>query len=319
MTNERINILIASDINYAPYYGVMMTSLFLNNKESKFDIHLLTDSTWKEIETKRFESLVAKYNSTFHVYVVDEKQLEKFPLRGHLTLPTYYNLCASSLLPESIHRIIYMDGDMIVNGDILPLWELDLKEYVCAQVLGGSYCDKSIYDRLGYDEKYGYYNNGVVLYDFDKLRKMDFSNKAMQYITDNPEKVTWLDQDTMNALLYDKTLRLPFRYNFQTVALTKRYWKYYDEKFRLYVLEESKSPVVVHYAGNVKPWTLQYWGLPYGNMWNKYYRNSVWKEAIQYKKMSMKYFKYLLKRIFRSSIFRQRCKQEYIDQAWVLR
>jgi len=43
---EKINILIASDVNYAPYYGVMLTSIFENNKSLSFVIYLLTDETW---------------------------------------------------------------------------------------------------------------------------------------------------------------------------------------------------------------------------------------------------------------------------------
>ena len=69
--DERINILIGSDINYAPYYGVMLTSLFMNNKESKFDVYLLTDETWTDAETKKFSNLANSFNSTFKVIVVD--------------------------------------------------------------------------------------------------------------------------------------------------------------------------------------------------------------------------------------------------------
>lgn len=315
---EHIQILIASDINYAPYYGVMLTSLFMNNSDSSFSIHLLTDSTWTNRETKRFENLATKYNSTFHVYVVDEKQLDTFPLRGHLTLPTYYNLCASSLLPESIHRIIYMDGDMIVNGDIYSLWELDLKENVCAQVLGAAYYDEEQYRRLGYAKKYGVYNNGIVVYDLDKMRAMDFSNKAIQFIMENPEKVTWMDQDTMNVFLHDKTLRLPYRYNFQTLALTKERWQYYDEDFRKQVLEEAKHPIVVHYTGNVKPWTYRYIGFPFGILWDKYCNLSGWKDAKRQDSL-IKRVKYLVKKLIKPSLIRMKCLDVYIEQAWDLR
>lgn len=318
MGTDRINILIGSDINYAPYYGVMLTSLFMNNSESCFDIHLLTDKTWTAKATAKFQKIAHRYQSDFHVYIVDEKQMEQFPLGGHLTLPTYYNLCASSLLPESIHRIIYMDGDMIVNGDIRPLWELDLKEMVCAQVIGAAYYDEEQYVHLGYDKHYGVYNNGVVVYDFDKMRAMDFSRKAIQFISDNPEKVKWMDQDTMNALLYDKTLRLPYRYNFQTLALTQERWQYYDNAFRMHVLEESNHPIVIHYSGHVKPWSFCYYGFPFGSLWNRYCALSEWKNSKQ-RKPILKYIKYLIKHILMRSSFRRRCETVYIKEAWNLR
>ena len=129
MNNETIHILIASDINYAPYYGVMLTSLFLNNKDCCFVIHLLTDNSWTDSKTKEFKSLSSKFYSQFNVYRINEQMMEKYPLRGHLRLSTYYNLCAPVFLPASIHKILYLDGDMIVNGDIRSLWNIDIDGY----------------------------------------------------------------------------------------------------------------------------------------------------------------------------------------------
>ena len=292
-----------------------MWETLVNNQESRFDIHMLTGSTWTEKVSVKFEKLVAKYNSEFHVHVVDEQQMANFPLCGHLTLPTYYNLCASDLLPDSIHRIIYMDGDMIVNGDIRPLWELDLQGKACAQVLGAAYYEDSQYYRLGFDKRYGVSNNGVVLYDLDKIREMNFSQKAIQFILDNPDKVTWMDQDAMNALLYDKTLRLPFYYNFQTLALTKERWQYYDEDFRKQVLESAKNPIVIHYTGRDKPWQFRYYGYPFGLLWDRYCGQSYWKNAKQ-RRPFVKYMKYLVKRLFWRSSFKRKCDAIYVSEAW---
>ena len=54
MNNDRINILIACDKNYAPYYGVMLTSLFYNNKDSVFHIHWITDKFVPQEEKDKF-------------------------------------------------------------------------------------------------------------------------------------------------------------------------------------------------------------------------------------------------------------------------
>ena len=76
MKNDILNILCATDDNYAPYYGVMLTSLFMNNKDSQFDVYLLTDTTWTEKETKRFKKLCGQYNSRFIVKIVDEEFIQ---------------------------------------------------------------------------------------------------------------------------------------------------------------------------------------------------------------------------------------------------
>ena len=132
--DERINILIGSDINYAPYYGVMLTSLFMNNKESKFDVYLLTDETWTDAETKKFSNLANSFNSTFKVIVVDFDIVKDFPKTFHISLPTYYRLQACNLLPNIIHKILYLDGDMIVSGDIRSLWDINMDGLAVAGV-----------------------------------------------------------------------------------------------------------------------------------------------------------------------------------------
>lgn len=311
MRNSTINILIASDINYAPYYGVMLSSLFETNQESSFDVYLITDETWTEKETKKFSTLCEKHHSRFIVNVTNVERMNTFPKSTHINRATYFNLNAANILPTSVHKIIYMDGDMVVNGDIRPIWNFDIEGYACAMVEDCSTYDQSIYDRLGYDKMYGFYNNGVTVYNMDFLRKMNFSEKALRFIAENPEKALWMDQDAINFLLAEKTIGLPMMYNFQTLFLLDYHWKNYNDDFRSKVLEASMHPVVVHYAGRIKPWNWRYFGLPYKQEWNHYYDISSWKNARVYKPLD-KYIKHLIKRLLKRRYYLAMCQGEYI-------
>lgn len=315
---ERINILIACDKNYAPYYGVMLTSLFYNNRDSVFHIHWITDKFVPQEEKDKFQKLVNEHKSHLSIYEIDNDLLTDFPQTAHINYAAYYNLKASDILPDDVHRIIYLDGDMIINGDICPLWEMDLKCNACAQVIGAFYYDEEQYQRLGFNKKFGIYNNGVVVYDFDKLRELDFAKNAIKFIVENPDKVTWMDQDTINALLYDKTLRMPYTYNFQLMALTRDRWQNFDEDFRKQVLMSSKNPIVVHYNGLSKPWSYRYYGFPFGTLWDKYCAMSYWQSSKQ-KRPFVKYIKYVIKRTLMPTLYKKRCEEYYIEQAWDLR
>lgn len=314
---EPIHILMACDKNYAPFYGVMLTSLFINNQESVFHIHWITDKYVPQEEKNKFAELVCEYKSQLSIYEIDNSTLTDLPQTAHINYAAYYNLKASEILPNDVHRIIYLDGDMIVNGDIRSLWEMDLKDNANAQVLGGSYLDESLYERLNYSSKYGYYNNGVVLYDFDKLREMQFSQRAIQYVIDN-QNVKWMDQDTINALLYDKTLRLPLRYNFQTLFFTREFWNEYDADFKKQILSESEKPIIIHYNGMAKPWDYHYYGYPWGNIWEQYCRLSKWSNARK-REPKLKYLKYIIKRIIWPSFFKHKHDAIYINESWELR
>ena len=310
---ERINILIGSDINYAPYYGVMLTSLFMNNKESRFDVYLLTDDTWIEEETKRFSQLCSMYDSNFYVFVVNVDLVKEFPRAGHITLPTYYRLQACNILPSTIHKILYLDGDMIVTGDIRPLWNTNLDGYAYAGVLGASYMNSDNYVRLGYDCQYGYYNAGVMLYNFDFWREQNVSSKLIELISSDPEMFIWMDQDAINKLLHRNAYQLLPRYNLQTMFFARNLWEDYHENMKHLLISEAEHDIIIHYNGHLKPWQDSYYGFPYRQLWMKYNKNSLWERVLSHK-LSLKHIKHVVKQIFRKSIFIDRFNRNYVNE-----
>ena len=58
---QHINILRSTDNNYAPYCGVMLTSLLENNKQYNIDIYILA-SDISSINRRRFEILEDCYD-----------------------------------------------------------------------------------------------------------------------------------------------------------------------------------------------------------------------------------------------------------------
>jgi len=316
--DERINILIGSDINYAPYYGVMLTSLFMNNKESEFDVYLLTDSSWTDKETKKFEKLCGQYRSRFIVKVVDEDVIRKFPLNPahHATRPTYYRLMASKLLPDTVDKIIYLDGDMIVNGSLSDLWKEQIEGYAIAGVTDSLAFDEETYTRLGFDPKYSYFNAGLELISLKYWREHNISELTVNYVAENIDRLLFLDQDVANTLLADRKKILPTKYNFQTMYLTHYFSKNFTNEFFQDVLCTAQNPVIIHYCGGVKPWQYRYWGLPYLKEWNDAYKASLWKGIIV-RKPWMKYVKFCIKRLVKKN-FKQTQLNEYIPEAYNL-
>lgn len=315
--DERINILIGSDVNYAPYYGVMLTSLFMNNSESQFDVYLLTDSSWTVEETMKFEQLTGRYNSRFFVFVVDASEMESFPKTTHISKPTYYRLKAPSFLPEYVHKVLYLDGDIIVNGSLIPLWATDISNVAFAGVEDTIYYEDEVYDRLGYDKSYGYINAGVALYNLDYWRNNHVSGRAINFIKQNSNVIKWMDQDVVNALLFNKKMRLPIRYNFQNRFLFSEEWRFYDEGFRKEILQEMTNPVVIHYCGPDKPWSFRYYHSPYSNLYHYYRKKSLWPNAKVHSPF-IKYIKYLVKRIIHHSSLDENIRQKYIQEAFGL-
>lgn len=314
--DERINILIGSDINYAPYYGVMLTSLFMNNKESKFDVHLLTDDTWTDKETKKYQKLAKKYGSRIFVYKVNDEQMQICPLNpeNHIARSTYYRLSAAEILPQNIEKIIYMDGDMIVCGDIEALWDYDMSGIAIAGAIDPSHFDDDTYRRLSFSKQFGYFNAGVEIINLEYWRDNNISSQALSYIVSHQEALPLMDQDVVNTVLANKKAFIPICFNFQTMYLTKYFSKDFSTEFMNEVMHTVSNPIVIHYNGGVKPWQWRYYGLPYRKEWLRAYWHSPWFFAYKIAPIG-KYIKHLIKRVIKGGNYLAICQREYISEA----
>lgn len=60
-SSNSIKILCSPDNNYVPYCGIMQTSLFENNKDSKFEVYITCESLNKK-NREDLERLSAFYS-----------------------------------------------------------------------------------------------------------------------------------------------------------------------------------------------------------------------------------------------------------------
>ena len=275
---EIINILCAIDDNYVPYCGVMLTSVFESNKGSRVDAYIMVSKPLSEKSQHRFQKLAAKYDNGIHYLIIDDSFLDQFPIKGmdYWSIATYYRLYAASLLPESVHRILYLDCDIIVNGPLDDLWQLDMG----GKAVG---CIPDIFDysghfqrRLRYPVEAGYFNAGVLLIDVDYWRENEVGKRCMEYLSNHYDLIEANDQDVLNAVLWEEKMELPLKYNFQIQFLKLSFYRQYDASFQKRIEDERLSPVIVHYAAPQKPWQVLYFRMPYKWLWRSYKWKSQW-------------------------------------------
>ena len=273
---QQYNILCATDDNYVPYCGIMLTSLFENNKEHNFCIYILVEQLSNKSKSE-FATLAKKYSQKIEIITVDSKRLKDCPIRtgDHVSIVTYYRLLAPILLPSDVDKILYLDCDMIINGNISTLYNEDIKEHPIAMSKDEAFFEDEKYQRLNYDKKYPYRNAGVALFNIRHWREHNLVEKCFEYISNNPEKVIFHDQDTLNALLHHRIKSLPIKYNLQTGFLLTDYAKNYKNEMPE-ILEAAKSPVIIHFTGASKPW-FKGSRHPYRKRFLHYKNISLWK------------------------------------------
>ena len=129
MDKEIVSILCATDNNYAPCCGVMLSSVFESNRDSRVMAYVLIDKPMDRWNTSRFAKLAQKYESSIVFVMVNNSYLEKFPIKGmdYWSIATYYRLYVAELLPKDVHRILYLDCDIIVKGNLCPLFQMDME------------------------------------------------------------------------------------------------------------------------------------------------------------------------------------------------
>lgn len=271
-----INILCATDDNYVPWCGIMLTSLFKNNSESRFRVFVLTDKM-SEANVADMEALAGSYGQSIHIVRVDPAALRDCPIRAkdHVSLATWYRLLAPVLLPEDVSKILYLDCDVVIDGPVRELWNEDLSDVAVAAVIDEDYLGLPKYERLGLDPHKRYFNAGVLLLNMEYWREHGVMERCFRCVSAMPEKLLLHDQDTLNVVLQDEVRLLAVKYNFQTGFL------YAGTAMEVSVAMEVRrtvnSPVVIHFTGKRKPWLAHYYH-PYVQKFLYYRSISLWKD-----------------------------------------
>ncbi len=248
-----IHIACCIDNAFAEYCGVLMISICENRGKAPIHFHILTNGLETSNENA-LKDIVKRYGQSLEVYRVDENDLKNCPIRknDHVSIATYFRILLPVLLPESIHKILYLDCDILVLKELDDLWNIDINCHSAGTVLDEDGHSIRKYNNLEYDMALGYFNAGVMLINLDYWRRNNITREALDYINNNPEKVKLHDQDTLNYILRETKLDLPLRFNVQEGF----YWRdpFIARKYWAEMYEAAENPVILHYDGDIKPW-----------------------------------------------------------------
>lgn len=266
-----MEILCCTDHNFVIPMGVMMHSLCINNSNNELHFHVFVDNSVTEKQKDELREVINEGN-TLTFYLVDVSAIQKYLIVKVANFPIaiYYRLLLSRILPNNIHKILYLDADIIVRHDLSELWDTDITNYALAAVTDQNRIKESC-ERLGYDSKLGYFNSGVVLFNIDYFRTHNITDELIEFIKFNPEKLLCPDQDALNFVLKDNKLMLPVKYNVQENF-------YHDPpslKLTTELRESINDPFILHFSTNYKPWNKKCHH-PLRNLYYEYRKGTPW-------------------------------------------
>jgi len=277
MSEKTIHIACAIDDGYVPHCGIMLESLFVNNANEYFFVHVISDGISLQHQ-RQLTRIVSKRKSQIRYYTVDNGILDGAPITHPLSLSTYYRILIPTIVDQKVDKILFLDSDIIINGSISALWSVDVRSYSHAAVIN-PYKTEEENVILGIPRKSEYFNAGVLLINADWWRKNKIKEHAIQYLSAHKNVVKFMDQDVLNALTFDRWKILPPKWNAipsYVVNPDASALKLEREDME----EVSSAPVIIHFAGsgNSKPW---HYGCrhPYKNLYFLHKRNTVWKRT----------------------------------------
>lgn len=139
---------------------------------------------------------------------------------GRWALSAVLRLFSPWLLEDTIHRVLYMDSDILCTGSLTELFQTDVPCIaMCNEISGNVSLIQQSNVRPHVPTRI-YCNSGVVLFNLDYLRKNHTFHEIYSALTEINGKVVYLDQDFLNIYFQGKIEVLnAFHYNFQAYEL----------------------------------------------------------------------------------------------------
>lgn len=289
-----IYVCLATDDNYIPLASVAIASLLESNKKTnRLEIFLL-DSGISNFNKDILIKQVNNYRRKIHFIDVspDLEELKKLgtnPQGRYQSYAAYARFFVINYLPEYVGRLLYIDCDVCICGELNELFELNLDDWWLGAIIDILPNFHKI--KIGFEQKDLYFNSGVLLFNCENWRKENILQKIKNHLSTIGCSYSFHDQDIINLVCKEKIYPLNPRY----MAFLPEYtWNKNGilqlselNKNAYYTQEEihyaAINPIIIHYVESIygRPW---YKGCEskYFDPWNEALKCSPFAESFTY-------------------------------------
>lgn len=242
METSNIPIFLSSDNNYAPFVATTMASI-CDNTSSFCDFYILDGGITEENKEKICELKKIFNNFSIEFIEINEQSLASIDYQNecaYVSISTY-NRFLAPMLKANLKKVIYLDVDIIVTGDISKFYELPLNNHIIGAIpdlCRNQQFLNNIKESIGLDESSIYFNAGVLLIDCEKWHKNQITNKLFETEKKYRKQLRMADQDVLNIF---------FQNNYEILD------KIFNEQ------DTSENFVIRHFSGSIKPWQADFY------------------------------------------------------------
>ena len=255
--DNKINIVFASDNNYAQHTAVAMASVLVNTKVPKRIQFYLIDDEIQQENKEKITKTVQNLGGNIEFIKIKNSRLEDCYVSGELSRASYFRLDIANILDENIEKIIYLDCDLLVYDDIEKMWQLDMGGKPVAAtcdlgIMASARVRKQKNKFIGLPFDAPYFNAGVLIMDLKKWRDGNYAEAIIALATQN--KYPNHDQDALNKFFMNNWQEIPLRWDVIPPVFNLFLKIVTKPDLRKKAIEAKLNPAIFHYAGGYKPW-----------------------------------------------------------------
>jgi lipopolysaccharide biosynthesis glycosyltransferase len=261
-----IPVVFAADNAYVPMVATSIASLLSNASPTSYYDIVLLERGITNANKKLLGQMVENY-PWGHIRFIDANPfVAQYALstnNAHIGNETYYRFLIQDLLPF-YDKVLYLDSDLVIEGDVSELFAIDLGDQLLAAAHDIDYLGnlnmkdgiRRAYTRdvLHMENPYRYFQAGVLVMNTRELRKLHTVDEWLT-IASNPSYI-YNDQDVLNAACENRVVYLNYAWNVMHDCGNRvaNVFSFAPGSAYDAYLASRADPKIIHYAGFEKPW-----------------------------------------------------------------
>lgn len=224
-----VPVFITINNDYVPYAAAAIHSLTKKANPNRYYRVIILHDGINLVNRIRLRSLVTnnvalqcrKISNNLYLKAIIKYCSKRRGMGDFFSAAVYYYRFFIPRLFPMYEKAVYIDSDTILTGDIGELFDIELGEKVVAAMVDPKvtivpefrdYVDNAV--GVPHDE---YVNDGVMLMDLKKMRKMHYLSTMVDLIDKYDADLVAPDQDYLNVILQGQIKHLPKWWNMEPV------------------------------------------------------------------------------------------------------
>jgi lipopolysaccharide biosynthesis glycosyltransferase len=251
---ESLNIFLSADENYLKHLQVAIISLLINCSDcSRLRLYIL-DGGLSEESKEKLDAIAKNFSTKINFCTEAQSVYNEYTVNAsRMSNAAYYRISIPDVLPDVEERALYIDCDLVVEGDVLELQAIQFEQHEAIAAVQ-DISRTAAYRQLDIPSNQ-YFNSGVMLLNLPFWRSKKISDQVRQFKINSSHLLTTNDQCALNGVLWNHWQRLPPSWNQQSGVYKRRLRRKgtgYTEKE---IDEAILHPKIIHYVGARKPWS----------------------------------------------------------------